>query len=146
MRKALELLARLERQELDHERQALRKVEAELAEAEHELGVLRDRRPHEHEAGWALPGGPGLLAAYLGAAGRREVGLADRLRELAVAQAHAQEAVRARIAAAKSLEIAARHLAAEATAAEERRAMLEIEEASGLRLGAGASVKTPVPG
>ena len=45
MRKALELLARLERQELDHERRSLRKVEAELTETEHEAfftGLLGD--------------------------------------------------------------------------------------------------------
>lgn len=133
MRRALELLAKLERQELDRERQALRAAEAELERTEQELRSLREQEPLEHAAGWSLPGGPGLLACYLGAARRRETWLGQRCHEQRAARERAADAVRERIGAAKSLELAAEQLAAAAAADLARRETIEREEAGARR-------------
>ena len=96
MRRALELLAKLERQKRDHARQTLRSAEVELTETDRTLNSLRQRLPIEHAAGWALPGGPGLLAAFLGEQHRLEQRLGHRRREQEAARDRAAEAVRER--------------------------------------------------
>jgi hypothetical protein len=130
MRRALELLAKLERQELDTARLALRAAEGELARTDEALSSLRQRLPAEHAAGWELPGGPALLASYLGASRRLEERLERRRGEQQTARERAAEAVRERLGAAKTLELAAEQIGAAATAELARRATLELEEAS----------------
>ncbi len=131
MLRALNLLAQLERQELDRERRALRALEEKLITSTNDLAALQSRQPAEHEAGWALPGGPGPLASYLSQARRQEMHLRRLAAELTAAHGHAQAALRERIASMKSLELAAEHLQASDAAQAAHRAQIELEEVSG---------------
>lgn len=148
MRRALELLAKLERQKRDHARQTLRSAEVELTETDRTLNSLRQRLPIEHAAGWALPGGPGLLAAFLGEQHRLEQRLGHRRREQEATRDRAAEAVRERLSAAKTLELAAEQLAATAAAERGRRASVELEEAGARRrsVSTGAAGRPPAEG
>lgn len=130
MLRALNLLARLERQELDRERQAVRALADELTSTVDALATLESRLQAEHVAGWALPGGPGALAAYLNEARRRELCLRQAVAELTTALSDAQAGLRERIAGMKSLELVAENLEATSTAQAAYRAQIELEEAS----------------
>lgn len=137
MRRALHLLAQLERQELDRERRALRAVEADLEATGEALASLRQRQPEEHAAGWATPGGPGLLAGYLAHVRHEEARLGRARADLEAAASRAEAALRERIGAVKSLELALEQLKAAAASEAARRLQLEIEE--GGRGGRAAS-------
>jgi hypothetical protein len=132
-RRAVELLAWVEKQELDRERLALLAVKAELAARRDELAALRRGLAAEHEAVWALPGGPSRLAPYFRSGQERQRRLGELERELEVAQGLAQEALSRRLRSHKSLQLVAEGLqeqeARRATAA----ARGEVEEASQLK-------------
>jgi len=132
-RHAVELLARIEKQELDRERLALLAVEAELAARRDELAALRRGLAVEHEAAWALPAGPSGLAPYFRSGLERQRRLGQLGRELEVARGLAQEALSRRLRSHKSLELVARQLQEQ----EARRAVAvagrEVEEASQLK-------------
>ena len=122
MQRAIALLTRLEKQELDRECSALRAVEAELAACREELDDLARRFAAEYQAGWELPDGLRLLAAYARGTRRRQEELRAKLAQLEAARQAAAETVRERIGSYKSLELVGQGLEAQASAAAARRA------------------------
>jgi hypothetical protein len=145
VRRAVELLARIEKQELDRERLALLAVEAELAARRDELAALRRNLAVEHEAAWALPAGPSGLAPYFRSGLERQRRLGRLGQELEVARGLAQEALSRRLRSQKSLELVAEGLQEQ----EARRAMAkargEVEEASQLKAASARGRRGPVP-
>lgn len=137
MRRALLLLARLEQQELDRHQQSLRAIDAALAEDASALERLREQLPAEMATGWALPGGPGLLAGYASGSRGRADALRQRQAELEQAREHAASAARERLAARRALELAAERCAAEREAAAARPVAAALEEAAARRAARG---------
>jgi hypothetical protein len=103
--RALELLARLERLELDRRRQELAALDAGLAGTQAERSALRDRLPAEIDMGLALAGGPEPLGRWLAAVRRRERELAQEADRLAAERRHAAECLRVQHAAARRQEL-----------------------------------------
>lgn len=103
--RALELLARLERLELDRRRQELVELETRLAGRRAERSALRERMAEEIRAGAELPGGPAPLGYWLEAARRRDRDLAGEADRLARERQDAAERLRAQHAAARRQEV-----------------------------------------
>ncbi len=103
--RVLERLARLEREELDRRRQELADLERALTELAAQRAALRRSRGSEIAAGWALPGGPAPLGAWLAALARRERALDRAAAELAERCDRARDALAAQRAANRRLEI-----------------------------------------
>ena len=75
---ALAVLARLARQQIDHERQALGALDTAMADTQAEIERLRQSVADERHA--AIPGvGDAFLAAYITASRKRERSLLTRL-------------------------------------------------------------------
>jgi hypothetical protein len=146
MRRAMELLARIEKQELDRGRLALQAIEAEMEARRGELATLRQRLATEHEAAWALPGGPGRLAAYFRSGVERQQRLGALGRELEHAQGLARQALAERLKSYKSLDLAARRLQEEATRQAAHAARREVEEASQLKAASAPARQAVRPG
>lgn len=78
---ALAVLARLARQQIDRERQALGALDTAMADTHAEIGRLRQSVADERQA--AIPGvGDAFLAAYITASRKRERSLLTRLAAL----------------------------------------------------------------
>jgi hypothetical protein len=132
-RRAVELLARVEKRELDRERLALLAVEAELAARRDELAAVRRGLAAEQEAAWALSGGPSCVVPYFRATQERQRRLGELERELEDARDQAQEALSQRLRSYKSLELVAEWLQEEEAWRAVARARGEVEEASQLK-------------
>jgi hypothetical protein len=133
VRRAVELLARIEKQELDRERLALLAVEAELAARREELAALRRGLAVEHEAAWALPAGPSGLAPYFRSGLERQRRLGQLGQELEVARGLAQEVLSRRLRSHKSLELVAEQLQGQEALRATAAARGEVEEASQIK-------------
>lgn len=144
--RALELLARLERMELDRRRHDLVQLETRSAESRAERAALRDRMAEEIRAGPELPGGPAPLGHWLEAARRRDRDLAGEADRLALEREDAAERLRAQHAAARRQEILVERASsaqlARTTAEERRRA----DELAVLRHGRRAAAGSELGG
>lgn len=140
--RALELLARLERLELDRRRQDMVGLETRLVDSRAERAALRDRMAEEIRAGAELPGGPAPLGRWLEAARQRERDLAREIDRLALEREDATERLRAQHAAARRQEMLverARSAQLARTTAEERRHADELAVLRHGRLSAAGS-------
>jgi hypothetical protein len=99
MRRAVELLARLERHALDRQRLELGAQARALERAQAGIDALRVRLEVEHALAFELPGGPGPLAPYAAAARARGRELRRAETELRAAVVRAQGALRERLGA-----------------------------------------------
>ena len=145
MRRAVELLARIEKQELDRERLALLAVEAELAARRDELAALRRGLAVEHGAAWVLPSGPGRLAPYFRSAQERQRRLGEAERELEDARDMARQALSQRLRNHKSLELVAEQLQEQEARRAAVKARGEVEEASQLKAASARGGRGSVP-
>lgn len=140
--RALELLARLERMELDRRRHDLVQLETRSAESRAERAALRDRMAEEIRAGSELPGGPAPLGRWLEAARRRDRDLAREIDRLALEQERAADRLRAQHAEARRQEMLverARSAQLARRSAEERR---RFDELAVLRHGRAAAASS----
>lgn len=144
--RALELLARLERLELDRRRLELVELETRLAGSWAERSALRDRMAEEIRAGPELPGGPAPLGHWLEAARRRDRDLAGEADRLAREGQDAAERLRDQHAAARRQEVLVERARsawlAQVTAAERRR----LDELAVLRHGRRAAAGSELGG
>jgi len=142
--RAIDLLTRLRRHEIDRQRLATAALAAELKHTEEAIATETRRLALEHAVAFELPGGPHPLAPFVAASRRRSCALAERRQDVEAELDRAQVELMAAIQRWKSLDtaLAAIRTAAETTAT--RRERREIEEAALLRrVGAqnsGASV------
>lgn len=126
-------LVRLEREELDRRRRELLALDARLAELREERGRLRRSAPAEMAAGWALPGGPAPLGAWLAAARARDRALVRQIEELSARREQAMAAVGAQRLAKRRQELLLERAEAEWRASVETRARKELDEIAVLR-------------
>jgi hypothetical protein len=144
LRRSTELLARLEKHALDQERLALQALEHELARLNQELTAAERALRGEHAAAWALPGGPRRLTPYLAVETARQGALRHAAQELQQKVEHAQTELQARPRRYKSLELAARGLAARDALEQARTARAEVADACAVRAVA-RPLRTPAP-
>lgn len=133
MRRATELLARLERHALDERRLALAARAAELERRQAEIGALERRLEIEHGLAFELPGGPQPLAAYARVALAQTQLLRATEAGLHQAVAVAGDQVRQRLLAWKALDLVAGQLREKESQAALLAAQREVDEASALR-------------
>ena len=132
-RRALELLARVERRELDRERQAAAVVAAEVEAVRVGLGRLDARFGDELGLAFGLPDGPRLAAAYAhGHRARRADALAEAVR-LAAELVRLEAALKERAVSLKTLELAAERVAAREREEAARAGQARLDEAAVLR-------------
>ena len=136
-RRALELLARLRRHEVDRQRLAAAALAAELRLSREAVTAEEHRLAREHAQAFELPGGPRPLAAFAAASRRRSSALAERCQELEGRLAAAQPELQDAIRAWKSLDLASARSRAVEEAEAARRQRQEIEEAALLRRAGG---------
>ncbi len=137
--RALELLARVERRELDRERQDLAAVSGQLAAALDALARLDGRFGSELGLALAMPDGPRLAAAYAhGHRVRRAEGAAE-VGRLGVEVGRLGEAVKARAVALRTLELAAERVEEREEAEVAARQQAQLDEVAVLRHAAAAS-------
>lgn len=142
--RAVALLRRIRRHEVDQRRLALVAIETDLIQVRQALKNEREALRIEHMRAFELPGGPGPFAPFAEAGRRRRAALAARDRELDARKDAARAELHAAVRDWKSLDLvlAALQAAAEAEAARHRQAALE-ESALLRRAGdqnSGASV------
>ena len=144
MRRAAELLARLERHALDERRLALAARTAELERRQAEITALDRRLEIEHALAFELPGGPQPLAGYARAALAQGRVLRNTEASLRRAVAELESPLRERLRAWKALDLVVTHLRDREAETEMRAARHDVEEAAALRTAAaqnsGASV------
>ncbi|HEX8373949.1 MAG TPA: hypothetical protein VF606_02090 [Geminicoccaceae bacterium] len=132
-RRALELLARVERRELDRERLAVAAVVAEVEAARAELGRLDTRFGEELDLAFGLPDGPRLAAAYAhGHRARRAETVAEGVR-LGTELVRLEAALKERAVSLKTLELAAERIAAREREEAARAGQARLDEAAVLR-------------
>lgn len=135
--RALALLARLERGELDRERGAVAAAVAGVAAAEAEVARLDGRFGEELGLALGLPDGPRLAGAYArGHAIRREAAMAER-RRIEAELPRLEAAVRERAAALRTYELVAERVVAREEEEAARAVQTALDEAAVLRHGAG---------
>jgi hypothetical protein len=144
LRRATELLVRLERHALDQERLALRALESELAIRHQELAEITRTFAAEHAAAWNLPGGPQHLAAYLTREGVQHRAIREAANGLQRAVAQGRMGLQARLQSYKALELAAGEIAARDEWEQVRRVRAEVEEVASVR-AAAAPIRTQGP-
>ncbi len=143
MRRAVDLLTRLERHALDRQRLELQAVAGELEHRRTQLVQLGQRLVLEHALAFELPGGPQPLAAYAGLAQARTEALRAEEARLIEATARAEAGLRERARHWKALDLVGQALRAEAAARAQRDAAAAIAEAAQLR--AAGRIRTPGP-
>ena len=137
--RALELLARVERRELDGERQELAAASGRLAVAADGLGRLDAGFGAELGLAFGLPDGPRLAAAYAHGYRVRRAEAALEIGRLEGEVARLGEAVKARAVALRTLERAAERVLEREKAEAEARQQARIDEAAVLRHAASTS-------
>jgi hypothetical protein len=143
MRRALDLLTRLERHALDERRLRLTRLVGELTRRRAQRAQLQERIAREHETAFELPGGPRPLAAYLRVARLQEQILEAAAAQLEAAVAAAEAGLQAQLRRWKALDLAGQALRQRETDALLRAARIELEGSAALRAAAqnsGASV------
>ncbi|MFZ1429372.1 MAG: hypothetical protein WAS21_21670 [Geminicoccaceae bacterium] len=137
MRRATELLARLEKHALDEQRIVLQTLEASLTAQRDELAALDRDLATQHVKAWVLPGGPRHLAGYAAEQMERQRSLQQEARAMAAARDLAQTALRARLQSYRTMEEADQRRVERAADDMLRRSQAEVEEACALRLANG---------
>jgi hypothetical protein len=132
--RALELLTRLAKQDLDNERLALQAVENEIAQRRREVRELETALAVEFGKAWTLPGGPAAFAPYAEACRARQRQLENALARLAQERDRKQTAVHEVLSGYKALDIAMQELRRQAAERLAQRAQAAREEAGLLRL------------
>ena len=137
--RALELLARVERRELDRERQDLAAASGRLAAALEALAGLDARFGSELGLALGMPDGPRLAAAFAHGHRTRRAERAAEAGRLEAEVARLGEAVKARAVALRTLELAEERVVGRerAEAAARRQALLD--EVAVLRHAAAAT-------
>ena len=82
LRRALNVMGKVERQELDRRRRVLGELDQTMAELERRGAELRRRFASEMEQGWALPDGARLIAAWAPAHHHQVQNLAQQRQQL----------------------------------------------------------------
>lgn len=145
MRRATELLARLEKHALDEQRIALEALETALSARRHALEALERNLATQHLAAWALPGGPRHLAGYAAKQIELQRGMLQDARNMVAARDLASEALRTRLQSYQTMNEADRRCSERAARQAFRRDQIQVEEACALRL-AHDSILGPVAG
>lgn len=141
MRRATELLARLEKHALDEQRIALQALEATLTAQRDALAALDRDLAAQHVTAWMLPGGPRHLAGYAAEQLERQRSLHQDARTMAAARDLAQTALRARLQSYRTMEEADQRRVERAAGDELRRSQAEVDEACALRLANGLAAR-----
>lgn len=145
MRRATELLARLEKHALDEQRIALEALETALSARRHALEALERNLATQHLAAWALPGGPRHLTGYAAKQIELQRGMLQDARNMVAARDLASEALRTRLQSYQTMNEADRRCSERAARQAFRRDQIQVEEACALRL-AHDSILGPVAG
>jgi len=140
MRRATELLARLEKHALDEQRSVLQALEATLTARRDELAALERDLAMQQVTAWVLPGGPRHLAGYAAEQMERQRSLHQDACAMVQARDLAQTALRARLQSYKTLEEADRRRVERAAGDRLKHSQAEVEEACTLRLAKGLVV------
>lgn len=135
MRKALAVTIGLERQGMAESRQALAAIEQAIAACDRTATELEAKLSEGMQAAWALPGGPRLLAAYITRLRLQQAEAVQQRRTLEGRRAQALAILKDRLAASRSLEMAADHLRRTAAREIEQREAASADEAAMLRHG-----------
>ncbi|MGD9508915.1 MAG: hypothetical protein AB7I59_24605 [Geminicoccaceae bacterium] len=142
--RALDLLARLRRHEVDRRRLAAASLVGELQQVQKAIGAEGCRFASEVASAFELPGGPWPLASFAEASRHRSRALIERRRQIEVSLEAMQVELRDAIQRWQSLDAALDALHAAARSAAAGRTRQEIEEAALLRRAgaqnSGASV------
>jgi hypothetical protein len=131
--RALALLIKAERRELERERLALTEAGAALDRAERNLEGQDHRFGEEASLALAMPDGPRLAAAFTAGHRHRLVRLRGERERLAADRAQAETAVRKRAVALGTLERAAEELAVREQAGLARAEQRRLDDAAVLR-------------
>lgn len=137
MRRATELLARLEKHALDEQRIVLQTLEAALMARQDELAALGRDLATQHVTAWALPGGPRHLDGYAAEQIKRQRNLHQDMCSMVAARDLAQTALRERLQSYKTMEEADQRRLRRITGDKLRRSQAEVDEACALRLANG---------
>jgi hypothetical protein len=143
MRRAVDLLARLERHALDEQRLALTGILRDLERQRAAKLDLSRRLAFEHATAFELPGGPRQSAAYLEVAQARGRALRAAETRLKQEAAAAEARLGERVRSWKGLDLVASELRRSEANLARRLAAAQVEEAAALRVAAqnsGASV------
>lgn len=144
MRRATELLARLEKHAFDEQRIVLQTLEAALMARQDELAALGRDLAAQHVMAWALPGGPRHLAGYAAEQLERQRSLHQDMCSMVAARDLAQTALRERLQSYRTMEEADQQRLRRIAGDKLKRSQAEVDEAYALRLANG-SAKEPVP-
>ena len=143
MRRAIELLTRLERHALDQRRLELQAATAELACRCRQLVQLQHRVAAEHALAFELPGGPQPLAAYARLTQAQARTLRAEEARAGDAVAAAEAGLRRQARRWKTLDLVGLELRAREAARVQRTASAAVEEAAQVR--AALRLRTRVP-
>ena len=128
MRRALDLLARIEKQVLDRQHLTLRAIEAEIERNRRELSLLEGALASELSIAWALPGGPRPFAAYNARARERQHRLMIGIEALGHSWQKAEASLHEAMQRFKGLDLAAERMRARATELLRRQAEAACQE------------------
>ena len=106
MRRATELLARLEKYALDEQKLALQELEAALAASRDKQKAVQRGLARELAAAWTVSGGPGGSSCFLAGQLKRVGSLRASEQALTVARDRAQAELRVRLGRFKTMELA----------------------------------------
>jgi hypothetical protein len=132
-RRALGLLARAERRELDRGRQALAAADGALGRTADALAGIDGRFGAELGLALALPDGPRLAAAFAAGHRARRAALAAERGRLLAERARLEATVRERAVALRTLELAEDELRARAEEAAARADQRRLDDAAVVR-------------
>lgn len=127
-RRALDLLARIERQVLDHQHLTLRAIETEIERNRRELSLLEGALASEPGIAWALPGGPRPFAAYSARSRERQRRLTISLEALEHSWQEAEASLHKAMQRFKGLNLAAERMRARAAELLRRQAEAACQE------------------
>ena len=139
MRRATELLARLEKHALDEQRIVVQTLEAALVARQDELAALGRDLATQHVMAWALPGGPRDLTGYTAEQLERQRSLHQDMCSMVAARDLAQTALRERLQSYRTMEEADQRRLRRIAADKLRRSQAEVDEACALRLANGSA-------
>ena len=140
MRRATELLARLEKHALDEQSIALQELEAAVAASRNERAAVERALTRELSAAWTTSGGPSGTGRFLVGQFERHGSLRIGEQALEAARVAARTALLTRLSRFKTIELADAASAARIAGERQRKCQLEIEEAGALRASHATSV------